>query len=89
MYDVADDGVDLARPAPAAEDAVMADAGLHVMPPQIGPDLAAQLLRRERLADGADIVLLALDREQRRAPDRPRIDQPATDAQPPQRQIML
>ena len=34
----------------------------------------AQVVRRERLADRADVVALALDREERGAPDRRRLD---------------
>src|SRR4051812_9427665 len=69
-----DDRVDLLLPALAAEDAVVADAGLHVMRAQVGPQAAAEILRRQRLADRADVVALAFDREQRGAPDRGRRD---------------
>ena len=68
--DVAHDRIDLVLPAPAAEHAVVADAGLHVVGAQVGPQLAAQVLRGERLADRADVVAFALDRQQRGAADR-------------------
>ena len=71
---VAHDRVDLVLPAPAAEDAVVADARLHVVRAQVGPQAAAQVLRRQRLADRADVVALAFDRQQRGAPDRRRVD---------------
>jgi len=53
----------------AAEDAVVADAGLHVMASQVRPQSAAQFVRRHGLADGADVVALALDGEQHGAAD--------------------
>src|SRR5260370_23041922 len=69
--------VDLVGPAAAAEDAVMADAGLHPMGLHERAQPAAQFLRRQGLADRADIVPLALYRQQRGPRDRPRLDPPA------------
>ena len=78
---VSHQGVDLAGPAFAGENPVMADAGLHVMRLHVGSQAAAQVLRRERLADGADVVALALDGEQRGAADGARRDQPLAPVQ--------
>src|SRR5260370_41697649 len=64
--------VDLVGPAAAAEDAVMADAGLHPMGLHERAQPAAQFLRRQGLADRADIVPLALYRQQRGPGDCPR-----------------
>src|ERR1700722_15555017 len=72
--DVLDDRIDLIFPALAAEYAVMADARLHVMAPHIGPQARAQLVRGLGLADRADVVTLAFDREQHGASDRFRLD---------------
>ena len=69
---VADTGIDLIVPALAVEDAIMADAGLQMVRLHIGTQAAAHILRGERLAHGADVVLLALDREQKRLLDRAR-----------------
>ena len=66
--------IDLVVPAVAAEHAVVADAGLHVVALEIGPQSGAQIVRGHGLADGADVVPLAFDREQHRAPDRARVD---------------
>src|SRR5262245_9916299 len=66
--------IDLVGPAVAAEHAVMPDPGLHVMALEIGAQSAAQVVRGRGLADRADVVALALDREQHGAPDRPRLD---------------
>src|SRR5690348_3187145 len=46
--------VDLSFPALAAEHAVVADAGLHVVALEIGPQRRAEIVRRDRLADRAD-----------------------------------
>src|SRR6204780_1139110 len=66
--------INLVLPAFAGKDAVMADAGLHVVALEIGAQLAAQIVRGDGLADGADVVALAFDGEQHGAPDRGRID---------------
>src|SRR5258706_10690523 len=74
LDDVAHLRIDARLPALAAEDAVVADARLDVVALQIGPHAAAQVLRREGLADGADVVALALDGKERHAADRLRLD---------------
>src|SRR5437764_13058856 len=71
---VSHQGIDLAGPPPAAEHAVMADAGLHVVFLAIGPEAGAEIVRRHGLADGANVVALALDGEQRGAADRLGVD---------------
>src|SRR4051794_40497267 len=78
---VAPGGVNLRLPARAAEDAVVARSGLKVMALEVGPQRRAQIVRRHRLPDGADVVPLALHREQRRAADCPRIDAAAAHGQ--------
>ena len=52
----------------------MADAGLHGVALAVGPQARAEVMRRRRLANRADVVLLALDREQRGALNRARLD---------------
>ena len=52
----------------------MADAGLHVVALEIRAQLAAQIVRRHRLAHRTDVVALAFDRQQHGAADRGRID---------------
>src|SRR4051794_1040133 len=64
----------LIGPAPPVEHTVMPGARLEMVVLQMGSQAAAQFLRRRGLADGADVVVLAFHREQRRAPDRGRID---------------
>src|SRR5216683_634470 len=63
QYGVSHQGVDLPGPAPAAEHAVMADAGLHVVLLAIGPEARAKIVRRHGLADRADVVAFAFDGE--------------------------
>src|SRR4029077_2445740 len=46
--------INLVLPALAGEHAIMADAGLHMVALEIRPQLAAQVVRGHRLADGAD-----------------------------------
>src|SRR5262249_60461732 len=82
LYQVREPRVALVLPAAAAEHAVVADAGLHVMAPEIGAHVGAQIVRRHRLADRADVVLLALDGEQRGAPARARVDAAAPPPEP-------
>ena len=67
--DVAEHRKDIAVPALAVEDAVMADAGLHVMALHVRPQAGAEFVGGERLTDGADVVALAFDSEQRGAAD--------------------
>src|SRR5262245_1556738 len=52
----------------------MSDAGLHVVALEIGAQSGTQIVRRRRLADGADVVALAFDREQHGALDGARLD---------------
>src|ERR1700722_17774166 len=78
--------IDLVLPALAREHAVMADAGLHVVALEIRAQLAAQVVRRHRLADSADVVALAFDGEQHGAPDRGRVDLVAVPLQLAERQ---
>src|SRR5690242_13298778 len=73
MHEITQQRIDLVVPALAGEHAVMADAGLHVMHLAIGAHAGAEVLRRQRLADRADIVLFALYRHQAHAPDRGRV----------------
>ena len=61
-------------PAIAAEHAIMSDPGLHVVPLEVRAQSRAQLVRRRRLADSADVIALAFDREQHGALDGARLD---------------
>src|SRR3984893_6092678 len=72
---VAHDRINLAVPALAGKHAVVPDARLHVVALAVGLDAAAQILRRQRLAERADVVALALDRQQRGLADRLRLDE--------------
>ena len=58
----------------------MPDARLHVMALAIGPQLAAQVVRGDGLAHRADVVFLALDREQHGLADCGRLDLPPAPA---------
>jgi len=60
----------------------MADARLHVVLLAVGPQAGAEIVRGHGLADGADVVALALDGEQRRAADRLGIDATAVPVKP-------
>src|ERR1700723_4644667 len=77
VHEVAQQRIDFVVPAPAAEYAVMTDAGLHVMHLAIGAHAGAKVLRCQGLADRTDIVLLALDRHQAHPLDRGRIHRTA------------
>src|SRR3954465_7569601 len=81
--------INLAAPAPPVEDAVMADLGLQVMLLLAGRKPSAEIERRRGLADGADIVVLAFDGEQRRAFDRRRLDLAVARDEAAERQRML
>src|SRR5262245_56172338 len=81
--------IDLVGPAVAAEHAVVPDAGLHMVSLEIGPQPRAQLVRGRGLADGADIVALAFDREQHGALDGARLDPLAAIFEPARRQNVL
>src|SRR5512140_3933172 len=63
-------GRDLLAPAPAAEGAVMADVRLQMVLPAIVGDRGAERVRGAGLADAGDVVLAALDGEQRGVADR-------------------
>jgi hypothetical protein len=76
-------------PALSIENAMMADAALHMMSLQIGPQTAAQLLGGECLADGTDATPFALDRKERSVSDRAGIDRPAPPFELASRQRML
>ena len=75
---VADDRVDLPVPLAAAEDAVVADARLHVMALAKRPEAGAEVVGGGGLAERADVVALALDRQQRGAPDPAGLDRSAS-----------
>ena len=68
-YDVLHDWIDLVLPPLAAEYAIMADTGLHVVALQIRAQFAAEIVRSNGLADGADVVTLALHCKQHGAAD--------------------
>ena len=67
---------DLGAEARAVEHAVMADARLQVVRLLVVRKVRAELVRRLGLPDAGNVVVLALDGEQRDAPDRAR-DRPA------------
>src|SRR5262249_30882836 len=71
--DVLDQRIDLVGPAVAAEHAIVADAGLHVVALEIGAQPGAEVVGGRGLADRADVVALAFDGEQHGAPDRLRL----------------
>src|ERR1044072_3389851 len=73
--------IDLRFPLLAGEHPVVAGAGLHVVALTVRLDAGAQVLRGERLANRADVVLLAFHGEQRGALDRARLDGLATERQ--------
>src|ERR1700757_3661029 len=51
MNEIAQQRIDFVIPLPAAEHAIMPDAGLHVVNAAIGTHAGAEVLRGERLAD--------------------------------------
>ena len=67
LNDITHHGVDFVGPAPAAEDAVVANPCLHVVHLHILPQSRAKVLRGEGLAEAANIVPLAFDGQQRGA----------------------
>ena len=69
--------VHLRLPTTAAEHAVVPDAGLEVMALLERAETPAQVVGGQGLPDRADVVALALDREQRGAPDGRRVDRAA------------
>jgi hypothetical protein len=52
----------------------MADPGLHMVPLEIGAQSGTQVVCGHRLADGADVVAFAFDREQHSAFDGARLN---------------
>src|SRR6266403_20646 len=76
VHEIPQQRIDFVIPALAAEDAVVADAGLHVVHLAIGAHAGAEILRGQRLADRADVVLLAFDRHQAHPLDRGGIRRP-------------
>src|SRR5207248_7283997 len=86
--EVADQGVGLALPAAAVEDAVMADAELQMVQLFGVRQVMAQALRGDGLAGAANIVALAFDRHQRGALDRAGIDRLAMHLKAAIRQIV-
>src|SRR6516162_4941860 len=89
QYGVSHQGIDLAGPAAAAEHAVVADAGLHVVLLAVGPEARAEIVRRHGLTDRADVVALAFDGEQRGAADRLGMDPAALPVELPLGQQMV
>src|SRR6266481_8799716 len=89
VHEIPQQRVDFVVPALAAEYAVMADAGLHVMYLAIGAHAGAKVLRRQRLTDRADVVLFALHRHQAHSLDRGRVHRSAAIGQLALRQQML
>src|SRR5262249_41841033 len=89
MNDVAQDRIGLGHPAAAAEDAVMADADLDVVMLFVRAEARAQFLGGEGLADRADVIALALDRQKKGLADRARIDAAAAPAHRAAWQIVL
>ena len=77
LNDITHHGIDFVVPAPAAEDAVVANPCLHVVHLHILPQSRAKVLRGEGLAEAANIVPLAFDGQQSGTPYRARIDQAA------------
>src|SRR5258708_36174628 len=63
-HQVAENGIDLCLPALAAEDTVMADAGLQMVALARRRQACAEPMGCGGLADGADVVALALHRQQ-------------------------
>lgn len=61
-------------PALAAEYAVVADARLEMMVFLTGSQVATEVVRRECLSDGTDVIAFTLDREQRGALNGARVD---------------
>src|SRR5579864_3491589 len=87
--ELADLGIGFAAPALAVEDAVVADLGLEVMRLLGSGKAAAEIECGGGLADGADVVVLALDAEERGAGDRARLDLAIAADETPERQRML
>jgi hypothetical protein len=74
LDNVTKNGINFIVPAPAAEDSVVPDAGLHSVHFRVLPQPGAEVLRRECLTEAADIVTLAFDGKKRGLPDCARLD---------------
>src|SRR5882757_9280173 len=86
---VLDQRIDLRLPAPAAENAVVADAELQVMALEMRAQTRAHLVSSHRLAHSTDVVALALDREQHGTANRAWLDLVAVPCERSARQRML
>src|SRR5437762_2937410 len=82
-------GSGVGLPSRPIGDAVMAGLGLQVMLFLGRREAGAEGERRRGLADGADVVVLAFDREQRGALDRRRLDRAVARHERAERQRML
>ena len=69
LHELDDDRHHMLAEFAAVEDAVMADAFLHVVLAHRGGKVFAQMLRCFGLADAGDIIQLAFEREKRRFGD--------------------
>ena len=74
--EIADRGINLAFPTPAVEDIEVARVGLKAMAFQVRPKQAAQIVRRRRLTESANIIAAALNCEQRGTANAAGIDVP-------------
>ena len=61
--------LDLGPPAGSIEHAVVADTGLYVVEMFVLGNIDAQVMRRLRLAEATNVVVLSLDRHQCRLTD--------------------
>src|SRR5690606_27311231 len=82
-HEVDDARHDLGAETRAVEDAIMADLRLHVVRSHVLRDVHAQIVRRLRLADAGNVVILAFDGEQRDVLHRAQIDRFAAMLHPP------
>jgi hypothetical protein len=81
--------IHLTPPAVTAEYAIVARAGLQMMASLIRPEIATQIMSRDGLADATDVVALAFDCEQCRAPDGAGINAPSVPLELAARQRVL
>src|SRR5581483_5522084 len=81
VNEIAQQRIDFVIPLAPTEHAVVADAGLHMVDAAIGAHAGTELLCGERLADRADVILLALDGHQPDPPDRRRIHRTAAEGE--------
>src|SRR5450631_341101 len=89
LNDVTHGGVDVGVPAAAAENAVVADAGLYAVLLHMLTQPGTKVLRGERLTEAANIVPLPLDGQQRGALDGARIDAAAMHLELAERQKVI